>query len=59
MWLEAANLIAKIEEKCLGRNVKKLRRELGEETWITELREADRKAHLTQSTSQTVQWAHW
>lgn len=35
-WLEAANLIADIEEKCLGRNVKKLRRELGEETWIVD-----------------------
>jgi hypothetical protein len=58
-WLEAANLIAEIEEKCLGRRTEGLRRELGEETWITELRAADRERTRPGFTGRTGQWSRW
>jgi hypothetical protein len=54
-----ANLIAEIEEKCLGRRTEGLRRELGEETWITELWAADRERTRPGFTGRTGQWSLW
>lgn len=58
-WLEAAKLIAEIEQKCLGRLTATLRRELGVEEQAAEQREAERMARRTQFTSRRGQWASW
>ena len=58
-WLLAARQISDIEEHCLGRRTRKLRRELEEEDEKMTRREEDREQSRKGFTAQRGQWASW